>query len=275
MVYQLEKEGLSLTKSPGVDYQYVGFNMRDPVLKDVRVRHAIGHAIDRQAIVDYLRRGLATVADSMLPPTNWAYEPNVAVLEYDPERAKALLDEAGYPDPDGDGPRPRLSLSLQNHERRVLPPAGGSHSAESARRRHRARRAIVRVRHAVRRHSEGQLSDVFAAVGRRRARRPRYPSTRVSLSAGTARRIQSRSLQRSGSRSPDRRSIEGDRLRDAPAALRKGSAAARRRRALHQPLAPNQLRARAAEHSRASASRRRATSRFCETSRARSNIVHA
>jgi peptide/nickel transport system substrate-binding protein len=113
MVYQLEKEGLSLTKSPGVDYQYIGFNMRDPVLKDVRVRRAIGHAIDRQAIVDYLRRGLATVADSMLPPTNWAHEPNVAVLEYDPEHAKALLDEAGYRDPDGDGPRPRLSLSFK------------------------------------------------------------------------------------------------------------------------------------------------------------------
>jgi peptide/nickel transport system substrate-binding protein len=113
MVYQLEKEGLSLSKAPGVDYQYVGFNLRDSVLKDVRVRHAIGHAIDRQAIVDHLRRGLATVADSMLPPTNWAHEPNVLVLDYDPGRAKALLDEAGYPDPDGDGPRPRLSLTYK------------------------------------------------------------------------------------------------------------------------------------------------------------------
>ena len=113
MVHQLEKEGLSLTKSPGVDYQYVGFNLRDSVLKHVQVRHAIGHAIDREAIVNHLRRGLATVADSMLPPTNWAHEPNVRVLDYDPERAKALLDEAGYPDPDGDGPRPRLSLSYK------------------------------------------------------------------------------------------------------------------------------------------------------------------
>jgi peptide/nickel transport system substrate-binding protein len=113
MVYQLNKEGLALTKSPGVDYQYVGFNLRDPILKDVRVRHAIGHAIDRQAIVDYLRRGLATVADTMLPPTNWAYEPDVTVLDYDPDRARALLDEAGYSDPDGRGPRPRLSLSFK------------------------------------------------------------------------------------------------------------------------------------------------------------------
>jgi len=113
MVYQLEKEGLSLSKAPGVDYQYLGFNLRDPVLRDVRVRHAIGHAVDRQAIVDYLRRGLATVADTMLPPTSWAYEPDVFVLDYDPERAKALLDEAGYRDPDGDGPQPRLSLTFK------------------------------------------------------------------------------------------------------------------------------------------------------------------
>ena len=113
MVYQLEKEGLSLSKTPGVDYQYLGFNLRDPVLRDVRVRQAIGHAIDRQAIVDYLRRGLATVANTMLPPTNWAYEPDVLVLDYDPARAKALLDEAGYPDPDDDGPQPRLSLTFK------------------------------------------------------------------------------------------------------------------------------------------------------------------
>jgi len=113
MVYQLEKEGLTLTKAEGVDYQYIGFNFRDPVLRDKRVRHAIGHAIDRQAIVDFLRRGLATVADTMLSPANWAYEPNVPVLGYDPDRAKALLDEAGFPDPDGDGPRPRLSLTFK------------------------------------------------------------------------------------------------------------------------------------------------------------------
>lgn len=113
MVYQLEKEGLSLSRAPGVDYQYVGFNLRDAVLRDVRVRHAIGHAIDRQAIVDYLRRGLATVANTMLPSTSWAYEPGVRVLDYDPERAKALLDAAGFPDPDGDGPLPRLTLTFK------------------------------------------------------------------------------------------------------------------------------------------------------------------
>jgi peptide/nickel transport system substrate-binding protein len=49
----------------------------------------------------------------MLPPVSWAFEPDVTTFAYDPARARALLDEAGYPDPDGDGPEPRLRLSLK------------------------------------------------------------------------------------------------------------------------------------------------------------------
>ena len=113
MAYQLEKEGLRLTKSPGANYQYLGFNMRDQVLQDQRVRYAIGYAIDRHAIVEYLRRGLAIPAVSMISPANWAFEPGVFDFTYDPEQARRLLDEAGYPDPDGDGPRSRLTLSLK------------------------------------------------------------------------------------------------------------------------------------------------------------------
>jgi peptide/nickel transport system substrate-binding protein len=87
--------------------------MRDRVLKDKRVRHAIGYAIDRQAIVDYLRRGLARPAIGILPPVSWAFEPSVFQFSHDIAKARALLDEAGYPDPDGDGPAPRLTLTLK------------------------------------------------------------------------------------------------------------------------------------------------------------------
>jgi peptide/nickel transport system substrate-binding protein len=87
--------------------------MRDPIVGDRRVRHAIGYAIDRAAIVKYLRRDLARVARGVLPPESWAFEPDLFGFDFDPERAKRLLDEAGYPDPDGDGPLPRLSLSLK------------------------------------------------------------------------------------------------------------------------------------------------------------------
>ena len=113
IAYQLQKEGLTLTPTPGLNYQYLGFNLRDSMLQDERVRHAIGYAIDRQSIVEYLRRGLATPAVSMLAVSNWAFEPNVFDFSYDPEQAKRLLDAAGYPDPDGDGPRLRFTLSLK------------------------------------------------------------------------------------------------------------------------------------------------------------------
>jgi peptide/nickel transport system substrate-binding protein len=113
IAYQLEEDGLTLTEAQGVDYTYIGLNMRDPVLKDRRVRHAIGFAVDRQAIVDYLRRGLAQPAVGVLSPVAWAFEPDVHQFSYDPARARQLLDEAGYRDPDGDGPRPRLQLSLK------------------------------------------------------------------------------------------------------------------------------------------------------------------
>ena len=114
IVHQLERDRtLQVVESPGVDYQYVGFNLRDPILKDVRVRQALAYAIDRQAIVKYLRRGLAEPAVGILPPISWAFAPDVRTFPYDPAKARALLDAAGYPDPDGDGPRARFSLSLK------------------------------------------------------------------------------------------------------------------------------------------------------------------
>ena len=114
VVHRFEERGeISETRQPGMDLSYIGFNMRDPVVSDMRIRHAITHAIDREAIVKYLRRGLAAVAHGVLPPQVWAAEPDVQQFPFDPERAKALLDAAGYPDPDGDGPLPRLHLSLK------------------------------------------------------------------------------------------------------------------------------------------------------------------
>jgi len=91
----------------------MGLNMRDPVLKDVRVRQAIGYAIDRQAIIEYLRRGMAIQATGILPPMSWAFDPQAFTFTFDPARARALLDEAGYRDPDGDGPAARLRLTLK------------------------------------------------------------------------------------------------------------------------------------------------------------------
>ena len=75
-----------------------------------------------RAIVDYLRRGLARPAVGLLPSQTWAFEPDVRQFDYNPARARQLLDEAGLRDPDGDGPMPRVRLSLKistNEETRL------------------------------------------------------------------------------------------------------------------------------------------------------------
>ena len=114
VVHQLAaQKAVTIAEAPGTDYAYMGVNMRDPILKDRRVRHALGYAIDRQAIVDHLRRGLARPAVGVLPPSSWAFEAGVFQFSHDPRKAVALLEEAGYRDPDGDGPEPRLRLSLK------------------------------------------------------------------------------------------------------------------------------------------------------------------
>jgi peptide/nickel transport system substrate-binding protein len=114
IAYQLESNPrLRQIQSPGVDYQYLGLNLRDPVLGDVRVRQALAYAIDRQAIVEYLRRGLAVPAVGLIPPLSWAFAGDAFSYPHDPDRARALLDAAGYTDPDGAGPKSRLRLSLK------------------------------------------------------------------------------------------------------------------------------------------------------------------
>ena len=113
-VEQFRDEGSKqIVSSPGTDYAYVGLNLRDPILADKRVRQAIGYAINREAIVKYLRRDLAIPAVSPVPPTSWAFAPDAFQFTHDPARAQALLEEAGYRDPDGDGPQPRLRLTLK------------------------------------------------------------------------------------------------------------------------------------------------------------------
>ena len=95
---------------PGTTFHYLGLNLRDPRLGTLAVRQAIAHAIDRKAIVRHLLKDQAEPATGLLAPQHWAYAPGVATYAYDPDRARALLDAAGLPDPDGPGPLPRFRL---------------------------------------------------------------------------------------------------------------------------------------------------------------------
>lgn len=107
------RSDLDVLSAPGSSYQYLAFNLEDPILRNVTVRRAIAHAIDRRALIAFALEGLGRPATGLFPPEHWAYDPKVPLYDYDPARAGRLLDEAGYPDPDGPGPKPRFTLSYK------------------------------------------------------------------------------------------------------------------------------------------------------------------
>ncbi|HEY3489755.1 MAG TPA: ABC transporter substrate-binding protein [Candidatus Deferrimicrobiaceae bacterium] len=103
-------------ESAGGNVSYLGFNLRDPVLADIRVRRAIALAIDRGAIIRALWKGKADPADSILAPGIRAHADGLPDVPYDPVQARRLLDQAGHPDPDGEGPAPRFTLTYKTSQ---------------------------------------------------------------------------------------------------------------------------------------------------------------
>jgi peptide/nickel transport system substrate-binding protein len=86
---------LRVVTRPGINFSYLGFNMRDPLLSRREVREAVARAIDREAIITHVLEGLATPAKGLLAPANWAYADDVETYPHDPARARALLAGAG------------------------------------------------------------------------------------------------------------------------------------------------------------------------------------
>ncbi|MDX1643266.1 MAG: ABC transporter substrate-binding protein [Thermoanaerobaculia bacterium] len=99
--------------TPGSNYVYLGLNLDDPILAVREVRRAMAMAIDREQLVETLRRGLARVTETMMPEGHWAWDEELESIPYDVDGARRLLDEAGFPDPDGDGPEPRFTLTYK------------------------------------------------------------------------------------------------------------------------------------------------------------------
>ncbi|HNB74388.1 MAG TPA: ABC transporter substrate-binding protein [Acidobacteriota bacterium] len=104
---------LTVWQSTGTNISHLGLNCDDPILKNVKVRQALVHAINRESFIKNVLRNMARPAYGPLPPEQWAYPADLPKLDYDPALAKKLLDEAGYRDPDGDGPQTRLKLEIK------------------------------------------------------------------------------------------------------------------------------------------------------------------
>ena len=113
-------------KELGNSYTYLGFNLKHKPFDDVRVRQAVNYAIDKQEIIDGVLLGLGLpVASPYKPGTRWS-NPKLQPYPYDPQKAIALLKEAGFEDHDHDGILDRdgqpLSFEIltnQNKEREM------------------------------------------------------------------------------------------------------------------------------------------------------------
>ncbi len=82
---------------PTLSTFHLRVNLNDPVMGDPLVRRAFAMAIDRQAIIDSVLQGQGVPADGLYPPGLSAFDPASDPFPYDPEAARALLAEAGYP----------------------------------------------------------------------------------------------------------------------------------------------------------------------------------
>ena len=90
------KENINVTRARGSNFTYLGFNLADEIAGQHDIRRAIALAIDREKIIQYVMGDAARPASALLPPQHWAGNPNLPLIEYDPDASRALLAKHGY-----------------------------------------------------------------------------------------------------------------------------------------------------------------------------------
>lgn len=103
---------LEIASYPGRSYTYIAYNTQDSIFADRRVRQALTMAIDRERLVEALLYGQGRVGTQPMITTIWAHDPSIEPWPHDPDRARRLLDEAGWTDADGDGVREKDGRKL-------------------------------------------------------------------------------------------------------------------------------------------------------------------
>lgn len=86
-----------------LQYNYIGWNLRNPLFQDKRLRHALAQCVDLRAVVDGLYHGTARGVIGHFTPDMWAYNPEVQPIPYDPVEAQRTLNSLGWLDTNGDG----------------------------------------------------------------------------------------------------------------------------------------------------------------------------
>lgn len=115
----VEDPRFTVFTSPSSSYTYVGWNLRRPLFQDTTVRRALAHAINVPQMIEFLLYGFGQQSTGIFTPQMWFFDPEVEPLRFDPEKARALLAEAGWtPGPDGilrkDGERFSFTLITNN-----------------------------------------------------------------------------------------------------------------------------------------------------------------
>lgn len=109
---------LKVDRTPAAGYTYVNLNTADPILSDKKVRQALSHLVNKQQIIDTIYKGIGQPANGPIVPGMWAYSPDIMSYDYSPDKAKQLLDDAGWP-VGADGIRAkdgnRMSLVVRTH----------------------------------------------------------------------------------------------------------------------------------------------------------------
>jgi peptide/nickel transport system substrate-binding protein len=86
-----------------LNYNYIPWNLRDPLLQDKRLRQALARCVDLRAVIDSLYHGTARAVIGHFAPDRWAYNPEVQPIEYNPAEAQRMLNSLGWLDTNGDG----------------------------------------------------------------------------------------------------------------------------------------------------------------------------
>jgi len=84
-------------------YGYIGWNLQNPLFESKKVRQALTMAMDRENLIEAVYFGLAQPCHSPISPILWAYNPDMPVFPFDPQKAEQLLAQEGWVDHDGDG----------------------------------------------------------------------------------------------------------------------------------------------------------------------------
>jgi len=90
------RRGIKIEKVASNKVVYVGFDVNNPLLKDVRIRQAVDLAIDRNALTSRLLRGLGKPSGQVVAPVTFGYAPDIEPTPFDPARAKQLVAASGY-----------------------------------------------------------------------------------------------------------------------------------------------------------------------------------